>query len=518
MAQGVLSFKYEEASGHKGMTALAGLPIYLDLAAVVGVGASVNRHVRVRRGAQGWSDVQMLTSLILLNLAGGDCVDDLSLLESDPGFTEVVHRIETHGLPRRERRALVRRFRKERTRAVPSPSSVFRYLSAFQDDEEEQKREPHRAFIPASNEHLRGLARVNADLVAFAQQRLPRKTATLDQDATLVETSKSSALFSYKHFRAYQPLNTYWSEHDLLLHSEFRDGNVPAGFEQLRVFQEALTHLPDGVENVLLRSDSAGYQVELLKYCAEGQNERFGIIEFVVSADVNAEFRKAALATDVEWKPLLRKKLIQKADGTIEERYDDIGQEYAEVAFVPSWIGNGRKDAPVYRFLAIREPLRQLDLFPTRKQPELPFSTAEFGDAGRYKLFGVVTNRLEMPGDELIRWHRERCGDSEKVHAIMKDDFAGGRLPSADFGENAAWWAIMLLALNLNVIMQHLVLGQTWIGRRMKAMRLNLIALPGQVMTHARQLIIRLGAGHPSNEVLLRARQGILALAAVPSG
>jgi hypothetical protein len=42
--------------------------------------------------------------------------------------------------------------------------------------------------------------------------------------------------------------------------------------------------------------------------------------------------------------------------------------------------------------------------------------------------------------------------------------------------------------------------------------------LPGQVMMHARQLIVRLGADHPSNDLLMRVRQGILALAAAPSG
>jgi hypothetical protein len=89
-----------------------------------------------------------------------------------------------------------------------------------------------------------------------------------------------------------------------MLHSEFRDGNVPAGFEQLRVLQDALALLPDDVQTVSLRSDSVGYQIELLKYCAEGKNARFGVIEFTVSADVNAEFRRAALATDVIWKPL----------------------------------------------------------------------------------------------------------------------------------------------------------------------------------------------------------------------
>jgi hypothetical protein len=38
MAQGVLPYKYGEERNDGGMTALAGLPIYLDLAWVLGVG------------------------------------------------------------------------------------------------------------------------------------------------------------------------------------------------------------------------------------------------------------------------------------------------------------------------------------------------------------------------------------------------------------------------------------------------------------------------------------------------
>lgn len=522
MAQGVLPFKYEVAENQSGMTALAGLPAYLDLAAVAGLGPAIDKYVKVRTGEQGWLDRHIVISLILLNLAGGDCVDDLSRLEGDEGFAEVMRQVETHGMPRQERRALLRRFRKERTRAVPSPSTVFRYLAAFHDQLEEAKREAHKAFIPASNEHLLGLGKVNAALIEFTQTHAPQKHATLDQDATLSQTYKSDAQFCYKHYRAYQPLNTYWAEQGLILHSEFRDGNVPAGFEQLRVLQNALAMLPQGVETVSLRSDSAGYQTELLKYCAEGHNERFGKIDFVISADVTAEFRKAASAKDVVWKPLLRKIVREKPDGTVTEEFQDSGQEYAEVAFVPNWIAQGRKDAPEYRFLALREPLQQLDLLPVDDQTKLPFQTMEFEEQpGRYKLFGVVTNRLEseISGDELIRWHRGRCGESEKVHAVMKDDLAGGKFPSANFGENAAWWAIMLLALNLNVIMQRLVLGKEWVGRRLKAMRFHLISLPGQVMHHARQLIIRLSAGkQASSDLLLLVRQRILALASAPSG
>ena len=43
----------------------------------------------------------------------------------------------------------------------------------------------------------------------------------------------------------------------------------------------------------MVRSDTAGYQQELLRYCAEGRDERFGVIEFAVGVDVTVEFRRA---------------------------------------------------------------------------------------------------------------------------------------------------------------------------------------------------------------------------------
>ena len=112
----------------------------------------------------------------------------------------------------------------------------------------------------------------------------------------------------YKKFKAYQPLNCWWSEQGAMLYWEFRDGNVPAGHEQLRVLKDCLPHLPDSVKTVSLRSDTAGYQEELLLYCGEGKDPRFGVIEFAVGADVTEAFRTAVLATaESEWRPLIRR-------------------------------------------------------------------------------------------------------------------------------------------------------------------------------------------------------------------
>lgn len=507
MAQGVLPYKYEQERTDGGMTALAGLPIYLDLASVLGVADCIRAHVQVRKSGQGWTDEQAVLSLMLLNLAGGDCIDDIRILEKDEGFCKVLSRVETKGLSRQQRRAMERRWRKERHRSVPSSSALFRYLEAFHDRGEEMKREPGKAFIPAPNEHLQGLRRANQDFVASLQRRHPEGEATLDTDATLVETQKKDAFFSYQGYKAYQPFNVWWAEQRVVLHSEFRDGNVPAGYEQLRVFQEALDMLPEGVMKVYLRADTAGYDHSLLRYCEKGENKRFGRIEFAIGVDVTKEFKKAVAEVEQsEWKPLRKE---------IKGEMRETGAEWAEVCFVPNAIARSKND-PVYRYLAIRELLEQPELPGMGGHVELPFPTMSM-EKKRYKVFGMVTNG-DLEGNELIHWHHQRCGKSEEAHSIMKEDLAGGKLPSSEFGENAAWWGIMILAFNLNSAMKQLVLQGSWVAQRMKAMRFSLIGLPGRVMNHARGLIVRLVKNHPSLAVLVNARQRILELAYAPSG
>ena len=99
MPQGALPFQYVQEKGTAGMTALAGLGAYWILQ-VAGLPQSVRRHLGVE-GAQGWTDEQVVTSLALLNLAGGECVEDLRLLEKDEGLGRVLRLAETHGMGRR---------------------------------------------------------------------------------------------------------------------------------------------------------------------------------------------------------------------------------------------------------------------------------------------------------------------------------------------------------------------------------------------------------------------------------
>lgn len=508
MTQGVLPFKYENDRGGAGLTAFGGIGAYLDLAGGSGFIRSLERHVRVRASGQGWSDAEMVLSVVLLNLVGGDCVGDVERLQSDEGLCRLFGKALKHSLSRKSWRQMKKRWRRQKLRAVPSASALFRYLSAFHDRDQDRVREPGRAFIPESNQWLKGLGEVNRDFVGFVQRNRTERIATLDMDATLVETEKRGAFWSYKGFRAYQPLNTWWSEQGLVLHTEFRDGNVPAGFEQKRVLQEAVEGLPDGVKKVRLRSDSAGYQHDLLRYCDSEENKRFGRIEFTVSCDVTREFKKAVgEVPEDDWKVLQKKDRAGRPHETV--------RQWAEVCFVPGAIGYSKK-GPEYRYIAIREPMQEQLMLPAMhcEEKPLPFQSMSMEDV-KYKVFGIVTN-MDWDGQDLIEWHYKRCGRSEEAHSVMKGDLAGGKLPSGDFGENAAWWWMMVLAFNLNAAMKSLILGGQWVSKRLKAIRFHLICIAGRVLQRSRQLFVRVREKHL--DWLLQIRARIAALAPGPSG
>ncbi len=108
MTQGVLPYQYEQEKNNTGMTSLAGLPAYLDLSQAIGLGKSIEKNLPGRKDCQGWTDPQMAISFILLNLAGGDCMDDLEVVDKDDGFGRLLRRIENHGLSRKKRRELER--------------------------------------------------------------------------------------------------------------------------------------------------------------------------------------------------------------------------------------------------------------------------------------------------------------------------------------------------------------------------------------------------------------------------
>jgi hypothetical protein len=509
----LLPYHYEADPTSSRLSGFGGILPYLDLLGLLKLPQSIDTHLGTG-GAQGWMARHHVLTVLLLNLAGGECVDDVEELEADSGLCEALRLVEGLGLSRVGRRSLDRRFRKGRARTYPSATCLRDWLDTFNDPEDKHKRQLGVAFIPSPTSGLQGLTAINS---AFIRETVnlqtktkqpPLNRGTVDLDAAFMETQKRGALRCYKGFPAYQWLTAYWAETGMALLSEFRDGNVPPAMHNVEVTRAAFDQLTAfGITDLWFRSDSAAYQHELLKMLATGDGGRWPMVRFVLPNDMTKEFRSAAsqLAED-DWQPVYDQR------GTLQ-------YAWSEVVYVPNAIATAKG---TYRYLAIRTPLKQ-GVLPGLEAdapaaPEPTYATIRCADR-TYRLTGLVTN-IDDPawdGPRMIRWCYARCGKGEEVHAIMKTDLAGGQLPSERFGANAAWWGIMLLAFNLHAALRLLVLPATLKPKRFKALRFALLQVPARVVSRGRQLFFRLPRDNPALTVLTAMRKTLAGLVAQPA-
>lgn len=500
----VLPVKYEQEQKESYLSSFGGVPVFIEFLKSIGFDRMVSSKFKANSD-QGFHPLHHLLTLILLNITGGESVSDVDCLENDSGLKRFFRKYEERfdGLRNRT-------FRKGRERLFPSPSRIFGFLHRFNSDREEEEREATlqgKSKILPVGADFKKLVEVNKGILAIAQQLFPQKTATLDMDNNLIISHKSNAKISYKKKSSYQPFNVYWAEQDQMLLSEFRDGNVPPGKEQLRLFQEAEAMLPGDIEELKLRSDSAGYQHDFLEYMESGKS-RFGRVKFSVSCNVSKTFRQAVQEVDKEdWQRVV---YIDENGCRIESN-----QEVAEICFVPE-TKNTKKHAPVFRYMATREAINIQCEFEDTGQ--INFLTSEYVEHKLhleemnkkvYKVFGFVTNESGSPMDILL-WHRKRCGNSEQEHSRLTNDMAGGRFPSDSFGENAAWWFISILSLNLLKLFQRHTLPTHLKRVRIKTLNRIMFRVAIKVLKRSRYLVINIGHDLPLFDLVETAREKII--------
>jgi len=127
----------------------------------------------------------------------------------------------------------------------------------------------------------------------------------------------------------------------------------------------------------------------------------------------------------------------------------------------------------------------------------------------------VIPNSMQLVAGRTGQEYNQRKG---RKGAYWEDRYHATAVESGDFGENAAWWWIMILALNLNAAFKSLVLGGKWVWKRMKAIRFSLINIPARIIGRSRQLSLRLNAGDPAYGWLMSIRAKIARLLPAPSG
>ena len=85
---GLLPFEFQQDHPESKLTSFSGLPLYLEMALASGLDKKIQETLVTK--AQGWRDVQIIISLICLNLAGGTSVDDIDRMEKGSRFQSLI--------------------------------------------------------------------------------------------------------------------------------------------------------------------------------------------------------------------------------------------------------------------------------------------------------------------------------------------------------------------------------------------------------------------------------------------
>lgn len=445
----------EMASPHAGLLATSRAFRSLKLPELIVANLTLKERQR------GFTEGQFIETVVLLQTLGGDCPDDVKLLVGDACLE----------------RGLGFEF--------PKASAVRSFLNRFHDEEVaalRPKRQEQKSFILPSSQPVESLQQVQAGMVRriaklYAEQGQGIKTATIDQDATIIESHKQAALSHYEGGRGYQPMVALWAEADLVVADEFRDGNVPARQAPLTCAQMAFAALPETVRARFFRGDSACHENELIGWLKhpDRQQESGGRIGFAISAMMGAELAKALTnVPEKNWKTF-----ATEADGTL--------RQWAEVDFVPGEAGEKKGS----------QPLRYVGLRLLKAQGTL------FADGSDRHHHAVVTN-LDWTGDKLLNWHREKAGTIEHAHDEVKNALGGGHMPSQHFAVNAAWFKMALLAYNLASAIKGLCFSPEERTARFKKYRLLLVHLAGRMSRFQCKLRLRFRA---SQEAIQRAQR-----------
>jgi hypothetical protein len=325
------------------------------------------------------------------------------------------------------------------------------------------------------------LARARARRQAWQAGAWMDGLLAIDLDATLVtaHSDKQGAAGTYKHTFGFHPLAAWLDRGDGTgepLAAVLRPGNAAANTaaDQIEVVDLALAQLPKQARQqqpILVRADSAGATHLVLNHLRE-----LGI-RFSVGFDLDSRVRTAILdLPETAWSPAI------DADGG-----DRDGAQVAELATLDLAAGGWPAGT---RAICRRE----------RPHPgaQLTFTDA---DGWRFQVFITDQPDGDLAGLELR--HRQHARVEDRIRAAKATGLRN--LPFDRWRRNAVWLQLVLLALDLVVWTQALLLDGHLAVAEPKTLRYRLWHVAGRISRHARRLRLRLQRSWPWVADLVRA-------------
>ena len=327
------------------------------------------------------------------------------------------------------------------------------------------------------------LARAHARRRVWQRAGAPRRVI-LDIDGTLVtaHSDKEGAAGTYKGGFGFHPLLCYEATSEEALAGLLRPGN--AGFntaaDHIELLERSLAQLPEEQVGggLLVRCDRAGATHAFLDHVdARG-------LRFSVGLDLTEPVRQSILALPEQaWQPALAQDGADREGAWVSELPLDLA----------SW-------PPGTRAICRRE----------RPHPGAQLS---FTDDNGYRFQVFLTNQQGRRIARLEQLHRARAACEDRIRCGKQTGLAN--LPFRAFQPNAAWLELVLIAQDLLVWTQRLLLAGTGLARcEPKRLRYRLLHVAARLTRHARRLSLHLPRDWPWREPLLQAFERLRALPA----
>jgi len=418
MTQNVLNFTIE--STDERLTPRSGEIIFGEYLKAIGLEKLCDIHLPQSKSNRGYSPFTFIQPLLLMLHSGGHSLDDLRIIQADKAMQEVLH-MDT----------------------IPTSDATGKWL----------KR--HGLMGVYGMEHINRV---------FLKQYLKRvdEPLVLDIDASVIESHKATAAYTYKMFPGFTPMIGHING-GYIIHNEFRSGSIAPADHNLSFVTRCIEQLPKTQTLRYLRADSASYQHTLFDYC-EAHN---------ITYTIGAHLDSAVLENINEIQEWKRMTLKQGTAHCLKE-------EVAEFIHVMNNSDNA------FRLIVVKKQITPM--LPTLEEI---LSEEEKLKYAKEHYSVIATNADEsMSAEDIVKFYRKRGDSSENRIKELKNGFNLKYLPTSDFTGNAFYFQVGVLAYNLFVLFKE-TLKKSWQRHTIQTLRYKLYNIAGKVITHARKIILK---------------------------
>jgi len=399
------------------LTVHTGLSLFYAMAEALEIPRILDEQVKVKERESGYPESEHILALAANAFVGNDYLDDLEALREDEAIQRAIGRKE-----------------------IPDPTTAGDFCRRF------------------TLGHILQMNRAFGEIERGVYRRRREKTGwTIDVDAKVHEVygaQKEGAARSYNGIYSLQPMYAFVDETEEMLHSELRSGNTHPGDKAVAFLRRMERKVPREVPEVILRSDSAFYNKEVVEFC-----EKRGW-HFSITADQTAPLRRMVEAlSGKDW----------------QEDPEDPSLSYGEFWYQPvHW-------PKAYRFLVRRE----------RKEPKggqgVLFAPLE------YSYYVIVTDR-EGERKALLEFH-DRKGAAERRIGQFSSEFLR-HLPLGNFMANWVYMLCAQLAYNVSYWLRDLVLPPFYRKKHIKRIRRCVGLVAAKVTSSGHQIRLKISVLH----------------------